>query len=127
METCEFVDELRKLSLREGDVVLIKRKSRPPQPDTFAIDLTNAVKELNIQNILLIMVHDDFEVSNLTEDDMSKHGWYRNRDQEILSNVCLQALGVVEKALQAQYNEDFISLETILRNGLQRSCKTNQK
>lgn len=67
---------IQKLTLREGDVILIKESSPTARREVIQ-GIVDALGKVGKRNIILVVVDDFDDLSILNEQEMAKHGWYR--------------------------------------------------
>ena len=75
MNKYEIIEQIEKLSIKRGDILLLKGCIEPTDDLTF---LKRAFAKAGIDYpIPVIVLNKGFEIELMDEEDMRKHGWQR--------------------------------------------------
>jgi bifunctional DNA-binding transcriptional regulator/antitoxin component of YhaV-PrlF toxin-antitoxin module len=76
---------LRKISLKEDDILLIRKDKFSEQE--ILEQIKKGVERLNLKRVLAIIVDEFEDISSLNKQEMRNHGWYHISDINKLSNA----------------------------------------
>ena len=65
---------LKKISLHDGDILLIRKDKFSEQEIMFQIK--RGVENLNVKHVLAIVVDEHEDIRALNHQEMNKNGWY---------------------------------------------------
>lgn len=65
---------LKKISLRDNDVILVRSDKFDPQEILEA--LKKGIERINLTRVIVVMVEDFGDIESLNKQQMNSHGWY---------------------------------------------------
>lgn len=65
---------LKKISLRDNDIILVKNDKFEPQEILDA--LKRGIERINLTRVIVVMVEDFNDITTLNRQQMNSHGWY---------------------------------------------------